>query len=246
MNRIDRLFNILLFLQSKKETTAATLAQQLSVSERTIYRDMAALMQMGVPLIAIPGEGYALMPGYYLPPLLFTKAEARALLLGANLLSATGNLQDAVSSAATKLQVILPDTMRETVDAQVAAVRFIDRENPVDLDSPTLQKIQRAIIEQQVIRIDYFSRQQEHTQRDIEPLQLILGENGWYIDGFCRLRNDFREFRVDRIQALRVLPDHFDREDTPTQPYTPSITIEAIFRADMVRWVRERQHYSLH
>jgi predicted DNA-binding transcriptional regulator YafY len=107
MNRTDRLFGIALQLQSASVVRARDLAAAFEVSERTIYRDMQALSELGVPIVATPGEGYSLAEGYYLPPLIFTTDEAAALFLSAQLLSsqATGKLQHDVSEATKKIRL---------------------------------------------------------------------------------------------------------------------------------------------
>src|SRR5262245_45552183 len=114
MNRIDRLFAILLKLQGKSPITSLDLARSFEVSQRTVYRDIAALSEMGVPVVALPGEGYTLMEGFYLPPLVFTPSEATALFLGARMLAleAAGCLPADAEQALTKIAHILPDKTR--------------------------------------------------------------------------------------------------------------------------------------
>src|SRR5687768_10855679 len=103
MNRIDRLFNIILLLQTRRLVRAQDIASEFGITERTVYRDIAALNEMGVPVVSQPGEGYSLMPGYFLPPLVFTPDEAGALLLGANLLKASGNLTSEADRVVRKI-----------------------------------------------------------------------------------------------------------------------------------------------
>ncbi|HRQ37151.1 MAG TPA: HTH domain-containing protein [Chloroflexota bacterium] len=127
MNRIDRLFAILLLLQKKSRLRAQDLAAEFEVSKRTIYRDITALSEMGVPIVSLPGEGYELVEGFFLPPLLFTDKEATALFLGARLLlqqAASTQVGDA-ERALTKLAVALPEKTRQQVESLTKIIGFI-------------------------------------------------------------------------------------------------------------------------
>jgi predicted DNA-binding transcriptional regulator YafY len=119
MNRIDRLFAILLTLQHKRRVRAQDLADQFEISKRTVYRDMSALNQMGVPISALPGEGFELVEGYYIPPLMFNENEAIALLLGSRLLTqqTAGSITPGAESALAKIKVALPEQVRGRVEA---------------------------------------------------------------------------------------------------------------------------------
>ncbi|MCI0352964.1 MAG: HTH domain-containing protein, partial [Acidobacteriales bacterium] len=140
MNRIDRLFAILLKLQSHSPITSHDLARSFEVSQRTIYRDIAALSEMGVPIVALPGEGYALMEGFYLPPLVFTPAEATALFLGARMLAlqADGELPKDAEQALTKIANILPDKTHQHVEQLTRIIQFGLPQNRFNLDDPRL------------------------------------------------------------------------------------------------------------
>lgn len=248
MNRIDRLFAILLKLQANRRLQAADLATEFGISKRTVYRDIAALGEMGVPIVSLPGEGYELMPGYYLPALVFSRDEAAALVLGAHLLAehTTGRLPAAVQSATEKLRAALPRRTLQEVDALRQVTTFRGPDARFDLDDPLLAAVSRAIREQRVMRIRYHSfTGDETTQREIEPLGLHYADGAWYVSAFCRLRRDARSFRFNRIDAWQLLDEHFvaAQPDTPDEP--PTLDVAVRFAPTAVRWVRERPHYSL-
>src|SRR5688572_22685735 len=144
MNRIDRLFAILLTLQHKHRIRAQDLARQFEVSKRTIYRDMSALNQMGIPIAAMPGEGFELVEGYYIPPMMFTENEAISMILGSRLLTqqAAGSLIQSADSALAKIKVVLPKQVRARSEALTNVIGFITPSQKFNLDDPQLLLIQ--------------------------------------------------------------------------------------------------------
>lgn len=246
MNRIDRLFAILLILQNESRIRAQDLAEKFEVSKRTIYRDITALSEMGVPIVSLPGEGYELMEGFYLPPLIFTHNEAIGLFLGSQLLiqQAAGALTINAEQALAKISVALPKTTRQKVESLIGIIGFITPKNRFNLDEPHLITLQQAIQSQRVIHIHYHSYyQDETTERDVEPHQLYYSEGNWYIKGYCRLRQGMRSFRLSRIEKLTLQNDTFVKQ-IPTEPEMKLVTVQIRFTTEAVRWVRERQHYA--
>ncbi|HEX5837851.1 MAG TPA: YafY family protein [Anaerolineales bacterium] len=247
MNRIDRLFAILLTLQRKRRVRAQDLSEQFEISKRTIYRDLSALNQMGIPLAALPGEGFELVEGYYIPPLMFTENEAVALILGSRLLTqqAAGSLARGADQALAKITVALPDSVRARAEALTDVIGFITPAQKFDLDDPQLLTLQKAIQEKRVIHIRYLPYQKEQvTERNVEPHQLFYSDGVWYLEGYCRLRKDIRAFRLSRLEGLVLKNEFFSkrRAGRPAQEKTVEVRIR--FRPDSVRWVRERQHYG--
>lgn len=244
--RIERFLNILLLLQRQPVVRAADLATRFAVSKRTIYRDLQTLSEMGVPVISMPGEGYALVEGFYMPPLSFTSEEAQALFLGAKMLQeqATGTLAGAAALAVEKISHILPDATREHIEALAETIHFHPQRERFNLDQPYLTQLRAAIRTQRVIRIRYFSYSQNvSTEREVEPAALTYSGDAWYLNGFCRLRNDERSFRLDRLSALDILDETF----SPRQMFPAAVPqFEVVVRVapSAVRWVRERQHYA--
>ena len=248
MNRVDRLFAILLLLQRKRHVRAQDLARAFEVSERTIYRDIEALYETGVPVLGTPGEGYELMQGYFLPPLLFTAQEANALFLGGRMLMAqtTGQTAHDADHALSKIHVVLPEHMRAELKRLSDVIGFVPSGRKFDFFEPYLAIFQQAIKEQRVTHIRYHSySQDESTERDIEPFRMYFFNGVWYVESFCRLRMDQRGFRLNRIESVRLLDEKFQQRELPTPPEQgPPRMAHVRVPERTVRWVRERQFYG--
>jgi predicted DNA-binding transcriptional regulator YafY len=246
MNRIYRLFAILLLIQRKRRVRAIDLAQAFEVSERTIYRDMAALSESGVPIVALPGAGYELVEGYYLPPLLFTPDEAAALFLGVQMLLAhtEGRTGADAERALTKVALVLPKMLRQNTERLAASIEFFMPRTRFDLDEEHLAASQQAIQERRVVRLRYHSySRNETTEREVEPHTLTYYSGAWYLNGYCRMRQDARAFRLSRIEHLELLRETFEPREDPT-PAPAMIVVRVRFDPGIARWVRERQHYT--
>jgi predicted DNA-binding transcriptional regulator YafY len=246
MNRIDRLFGILLQLQHRRRVRARDLAAAFEVTERTIYRDITALSELGVPIVALPGQGYELMEGYYLRPLVFTPDEAGALSLAAHMLlsQASGQTATAAEQALAKLSAALPEATRRRVETLVAMVQFTLPQTRFDLDDPRLALLQRAIVERRLVFLRYHSyNRDETTERVVEPARLTFSGEAWYLSGYCRLRQAERAFRLDRIDAWRLLDETFAPRISTPAPTEP-VVARVRFAPQVARWVRERQHYG--
>ena len=246
MNRIDRLFAITVLLQARRRVRAADLAALFEVSERTIYRDMNALNETGIPVISTPGEGYELSEGFYLPTVQLTPEEAKALFLGAEMLKAQagGVLLGHVESALAKIVDSLPEAVSAEAARLVEILRFFVQPGRMDFEDPRLLVFQQAIHEKRVIWIRYHSyNQDEITQREIEPEALHYNDGTWYVSGYCRLRREPRGFRLSRVEELRLQAETFLPRKMFAAPTIP-ITMRVRFSASIIRWVRERQHYA--
>lgn len=247
MNRIDRLFAILLTLQHKRHVRAQDLARQFEISKRTIYRDMSALNQMGIPIASLPGEGFELVEGFYMPPLMFEEEEAVALTLGLRLLTqqAAGSLTRSADSALAKIKVALPEQVRARSEALTNVIGFITLGQKFDLDEPQLLVIQQAIQERRVLHLRYHGYQRDEViERDVEPHQLFYSDGIWYLEAYCRLRKDIRAFRLSRIEQLTALKETFSKKRAGKAGEQKKIEIKIRFANTIVRWVRERQHYG--
>jgi predicted DNA-binding transcriptional regulator YafY len=247
MNRIDRLFAILLSLQKCKRIRSQDLAEKFCVSKRTIYRDILALIESGVPVVSLPGEGYELMPGYYLPPLNFTENEAVALILGTQLLKhqAAGSVTIGAQQALDKIAAALPQNLRERVEALTNIIGFFADKDRFNLDDPKLMILQKAIQNKRVVEIGYhgFDRDKP-TRRTVEPYQLYYIMGTWYLEGFCRLRKEMRTFRLSRMESLSPGTDTFSQRDHKRSQPDAAIAVKLRIDEKIVRWVRERQHYG--
>lgn len=250
MNRVDRLMGYLLLFQSRGLLRAQDFARQFEISERTVYRDIQALSEVGVPIMAMPGEGYRLMEGYYLPPIAFSAEEARALYLAVSMLAgqaAPGPTHSAAQAALEKVRAVLPAATLRQVEALQAILRFYAFPGPrLNFDDKTFLDLQEAIYEQRLVHLRYHAlHTNEVTERDVEPLELVLLDKSWILTGYCRLRQDMRAFRLDRIDRLSIRREHFTRRDLgPQSPRRGPIRVVVRFAADVVRWVRERQHFT--
>jgi predicted DNA-binding transcriptional regulator YafY len=253
MNRTDRLLAIVLELQAKGWQRAEDLAATFEISKRTIYRDMEALAESGVPVVSSPGQGYSLVEGYFLPPVHFSTDEAIMLILGADVMAKSFDAQyrAAARSAASKIQAVLPDRSRAEVDDLQTAMRFIPM-NPVDGDAKPqlLQQIRRAVIERKTVRMEYHTRFTEDiagakTRRDANPYGLIHLDRTWYMVAYCHLRHDIRHFRLDRIDRLQVLEKSFvrpaDFDIGPSPNDQRGIIVRALFSPEVSRWVQEER-----
>jgi predicted DNA-binding transcriptional regulator YafY len=247
MNRLDRLFAITTMLQRKGTVRAVDLAAAFEVSTRTIYRDIGALSEAGVPVVSLPGKGYALTEGFFLPPLVFTAGEAAAVALGTRMLAsqASGRHVGEAERALEKLAAVLPAGVRDEVDRLNGIITISHRPGRFNLDDPNLVKLQRAITEHRVIAIRYHSRAgEEITEREVEPLELAYIDHTWYLGGYCRLRRGPRSFRVNRMTALTVGEERFTPKSFSRGERHP-VEVKVRFSDSVLPWVRERPHWSL-
>ena len=251
MNRTDRLMAILLELQARGELRAEDLAETFEVSVRTVYRDVQALCESGVPIVATPGKGYTLMEGYFLPPLSFTADEATLLLLGGDFVRdrVDPELRRAGDSALRKLAGVLPADGRAEVERLRQQMLFGTVTKPAD--DPRLGTVREAIRERRAVRLLYHAyRRAGPEPRVVEPVRLLHLQDAWYVAGYCRLRQAPRFFRLDRVDSVDVLDERFVPGDghrvepnrIAEQPWP-----EAVVRFDpsVERWVRERQPFYL-
>lgn len=251
MNRVDRLMGYLLLFQSRGLMRAQDFAQQFEISERTVYRDIQALSEVGVPVMAMPGEGYRLMEGYYLPPITFSPEEARALYLAVSMLTgltAAGETHAAALTALDKIRAVLPAATLRQVEALQAVIHFYAFPGPqFDFDDRLFLTLQEAIHQRRVVRLCYHAQHSnEVTEREVEPLALGFINKVWILSAYCRLRQAPRAFRLDRIDRFRLLREQFEPRTIQWTARSPGgYRVVVRFDAVIVRWVRERQHFTL-
>jgi predicted DNA-binding transcriptional regulator YafY len=221
MNRTDRLVAMVLFLQGRRVVRACELAEHFEVTERTVYRDIAALGEAGVPISGEAGVGYCLMKGYQLPPVMFTADEATSLFVGGELVKqfTDASLQTPMVSALDKLRAVLPrdrqDHIERLTQRTIVFGSSARRGAPEAVAQRWLLPVQQGVVQRRVLRMDYRGRGQEtDTTRDVEPLGVVFYGGAWYLVAWCRLRQDYRHFRIDRIRRLELAPLVFPpRED---------------------------------
>lgn len=215
MRRADRLFQIVQILRNRRLVTAKALAERLEVSERTIYRDIQVLSLSGIPIEGEAGVGYALRHGLDIPPIMFSAAELEALVVGARMVKTWGGteLGRSAQSVLDKVAAVVPAELRDRLDrSKLFALRF-SRRNDLDV---TLDICRKALDEKRVLQIDYRRGDGEFSQRRIRPLGLYFWGNVWTLVGWCELRGDFRNFRLDRIERARVLEETFSEDPGQT------------------------------
>ncbi len=212
IKRISRLVAILTELQTKRILTSTFLAEKFGVSVRTIYRDVKALEQAGVPILSEDGKGYSLMEGYRIPPVMFTESEANALVTAEQLVlkNRDSSLVKEYAMAINKIKAVLLYSTKEKVELLSNRIGISpDLQNINTSSSVTL--LQKALTTFKVLRITYHSmNKDEKTERDIEPFALYYSmKESWTLIAYCRLRKDFRMFRLDRIQKITQLEQSF-------------------------------------
>lgn len=216
MNRIDRLSAILIHLQSKRTLVAQEIADRFEISLRTVYRDIRALEEAGVPIGAEAGKGYFLMEGYSLPPVGFSKEEAGAILMASKLadkntdLSIQKHFEDAMYKIKAALKVQEKDYL-ESLEKNIEVIHYIPQSGSDQFPNAFLADIQNALAHHKVLDFDYYSSYSDQfTNRQVEPLNLYHYSNHWHLIGFCRKRQDLRDFRSDRIMKLKVVEETFN------------------------------------
>ncbi len=222
LSRLPRLTAILLKLQAQSAVSVLRLAEHFGVSKRTIYRDLAALEQAGVPIVSIEGKGYGLMEGYRLPPISFTEEEANALIFGEQLIAKTkdSSLIQAFNQATDKIKSVLRHSEKEKADF-LASRTIIGKNWQEERSSSYLSDIQKALTNFQVLEIDYQkSENHQPSHRKVEPFAIYHNSSEeWVLIAWCRLREDFRNFRVDRIQHLVCLAETFAPHQLTLEEY---------------------------
>ena len=211
MRRADRLFQIVQYLRGRRLTTAAQIAAWLSVSERTVYRDVRDLSLSGVPVEGEAGVGYRLSKGFDLPPIMFTMDEVHALVAGARMVQAWGGPALAVSSrsAIDKIAQALPASRRDDVErTPLFAPGFHLRA----ATGSELEAVRQAILARRKMRLTYVDSREKSSERVIRPLGLAFWGTTWTIAAWCETRVDFRNFRLDRIRRLESLIETFADE----------------------------------
>ena len=213
MNRVDRLMGILTVLQSYKFVMAEKLADKFEISVRTVYRDIKALMEIGIPVSFETNKGYFIVQGYFLPPVSFTQNEANALILIASLADRFGDKSIAKHSgnALQKIRTVLRQSDKEKSEDLSGRIKVL---NPVPTESKDyLSEIETAITGKIILQIDYTDSQKQNTQREVEPIGMIYYTDQWHLIAWCWKRNDYRDFKVNQINLLRSTDKPFRKQD---------------------------------
>ena len=211
MSRAQRLLDLIQILRRHRQPVAGgALADELGISLRTLYRDIATLQSQGASIDGEPGVGYILRPGFMLPPLMFSEDEIEALVLGSRWVGERGDtrLGAAARNALAKIAAVLPGDLRENLDATALLVAPAE---PVAAGDSELAAIRQAIRAERKIAIAYSDANALPTQRTIWPFAIGYFERTRVVAAWCELRQDFRAFRTDRITALTATETRYPR-----------------------------------
>lgn len=229
MNRIDRLTAILIQLQSRKVVKAQDIADRFSISLRTVYRDIHALSEGGVPILGEAGIGYSIMEGYRLPPVMFTAAEAGAFLTAEKLVErfTDQHTESSYKSAMYKIRSVLRSSEKDYIEKIESNITAIADPYLPEAKNDQLQEILRSISEKFLIHIVYSTvYTEEETERKIEPVGLFHNSHHWHLIAWCHLRGDYRQFRIDRILKLKHTTEAFKKNHPTLEEYLNRVTEE--------------------
>ncbi len=256
MNRIDRLNAVMIQLQSKPRVTIAELEERFELSRRTIFRDIRALMDAGVPIGGDAGDGYFVVDGYHLPPVVFNKEEASAVLLGAKFIEHNADAQTSLSfqNALTKVKAVLRYADKEFLEQLENKIAILPSPRTAKTGFPDshMSEIQYAIAAKRTLQIEYYSNYNNSTTlREIEPLGMVYYSSRWHVIGYCRLREDLRDFRTDRIQKLNLSNNTFDPNKHPdyleflmnTLMGTDANEVKVRFTKEVYRFISDQKYF---
>lgn len=214
MNRIDRLFGILLLLQTKKHVTADQISSRFEISVRTVYRDIKALAEQGIPISFEQPKGYFIVQGYFLPPVSFNSEEANALLIMERLVTgfADKSIRNHYGTALNKVKAVLKNAQKEKLEFLNDNIKM-QLPECINNDYEHLSVLQNSISAQCIIDISYNNNLNIPSKREVEPIGLIFYAFNWHLIGWCHLRNEYRDFRVSRIASIRQSDTPFKKQE---------------------------------
>lgn len=214
MNRIDRLMAIVTTLQSKKYVSAESIADKYEISIRTVYRDIKALAELGIPVGFENQKGYFVVPGYFLPPVAFSIEEANALLLmeSVTIGFADKSIRKHYSSALNKVKSVLRTSQKENIEMLTENIR-LQVPQRLNNDFEYLSSIQNAIISKSIIEIAYVNNKEETSRRQVEAIGLVFYAFSWHMIAWCHLREDYRDFKVTNIRSIQDTGQPFRKKN---------------------------------
>ncbi|SJZ47679.1 helix-turn-helix transcriptional regulator [Sediminibacterium ginsengisoli] len=227
MNRIDRLFSMLTLLQAKKYVPAEKIADRFNISVRTVYRDIKALCESGIPVSFEQQKGYFIVQGYFLPPVAFTTEEANALLLTEALVAgfADRSIKTHYSSALHKVKAVLRTGQKDNMEALSGNIR-LQVPDRIYNNADHLATLQHAIAARQIVHITYTNNSEEASKRNVEPIGLIFYAFSWHLIGWCHMRHQYRDFKVQRITTVTETGQPFRiKEHMPLGDYMKQLPV---------------------
>lgn len=254
LKRFDRIVAILIQLQSKKIVKAQELADRFQVSLRTIYRDIRSLESAGVALYGEVGNGYSLVDGYHLPPVMFTREEAGSFVTAEKLMQkfSDKNLEAHFGSAMFKLKSVLKNAEKAWLaDLETSVSVFSAQKDHHRFLPNVLDHIFKSLTEKKQLQISYLALNSKNpTIRVVEPVGLFHENLFWYIYAYCHLREDYRQFRIDRIEDIEVLDLNYSNTH-PTieelrkrnQDQEERIKVKLLVDKKVVRYIQYNRDY---
>ncbi len=215
LKKLNRIVAILTHLQSTRTVTAQELADRFDVSLRTIYRDIRTLEESGVPVVGETGQGYSIMEGYRLPPVMFTREEAGSFITAEKLMQnlTDENLGKHYESAMYKIKSVMRAGDKERLEVLENSISVHPRGRIFNKEIPNaIETILEAIADKRLIMLQYKTQFKEPSERRIEPIGIFHESGFWYFTGYCTLRHDYRQFRMDRILHISKMDELFSRK----------------------------------
>lgn len=252
--KFDRIVAILIQLQSRKVVKAQDLAERFGVSLRTIYRDIRTLEASGVPLYGEAGTGYSLVDGYRLPPVMFTREEAASFIAAEKLMQkfTDKSLGESYNSAMFKIKAILKEVDKDWLQHMEENILMQQSYPPVQTALPNaLGVLFNSVAEKKCVTLHYKAYEaSEASTRTIEPVGIFHDHSNWYAMAWCHLRQDYRQFRTDRIQSIEATQQPFTKKHQPLEHYIekekqqyPTTRVRLLVHHREARYLYGERHY---
>ncbi|MEO9484000.1 MAG: YafY family protein [Ekhidna sp.] len=223
MKRLERLTSLLSFLQSRRFSNIQEIEHKFQISERTIYRDLKALDEAGVPISFDRDNGYFILEGYFLPPLAFTLEEAKSFIFIEQLAEKYTDEETYrnFSSALEKIKNKFKDHLLQDIELLQSSVKaYIDK----DYTPKYLQIVEQAVSHKNVLKITYQDANGNKSKRIIEPIGITFYSQTWHIIAFCQLRNDYRDFSISRVSEIQNTNEFIQEDRLDLADYIKKIT----------------------
>ncbi|HQW24248.1 MAG TPA: transcriptional regulator, partial [Bacteroidia bacterium] len=254
MTRFDRITAILVQLQSKKIVTAQEIADRFEISLRTVYRDIRSLEEAGVPIVSEAGVGYSMMEGYRLPPIVFSKEEALSFITAEKLMDRFSDysINKDYQSALFKVKAVLRSSEKESIARVDGSISVLPNSFIPDVNSTPLGKIMAGIESGTALSIKYLANYTlELSTRIVEPIGVFHQGQHWHMIAYCRLRKDYRDFRLDRIQHIENREDRIEGKHPALQTFLNQVCknqqlTEVIIEVqrDKYRHIGDQKYYN--
>ena len=227
MNRIDRLFAILVQLQSKKYVPAESITERFDISLRTVYRDIKALTAAGIPISHEPLRGYFIVQGFFLSPVAFSTEEASALLLMEKMVGALADkgTAKAYQLAMTKIRSVMKGSQQDALEILDAST-YLQFHEKLQIERSCIAIIQKAIVHKHQLEISYRDKEGQNSTRLVEPIGLIFYAFSWHLFAWCHLRQDYRDFKLNRVMDVWETENAFHvNEHRPISYFTQQLPV---------------------